>query len=70
MFPAPLAWSQARLPVDAMHEYVSSASRPPVYALIAPAMEKLAQRSDCDPDRSRVEFYRRHDVIDLLQPVI
>jgi hypothetical protein len=43
---------------------------PAVYALIAPTMEKLAQRPDCDLDRPSVEFYRRRDVIDLLQPVI
>jgi hypothetical protein len=40
-----------------------------VYALIAPAMEALAQRPDADPDRPSIEFYRRHDVIELLQPV-
>ena len=43
---------------------------PAVYALIAPAMERLAQRPDSDPDRPGIEFYRRSDVIDLLQPVI
>jgi hypothetical protein len=41
---------------------------PAVYALIAPAMEKLAQRPDSD--RPSIEFYRRRDVIDLLQPVV
>jgi hypothetical protein len=43
---------------------------PAVYALIAPRFQKLAQRPDCDLQRPSVEFYRRRDVIDLLQPVI
>jgi hypothetical protein len=43
---------------------------PAVYALIAPAMERLAQRGDRDPHRPSIEFYRRRDVIDLLQPVV
>ena len=43
---------------------------PSVYALIAPIFESLAQRPDCDPKRPSIEFYRRHDVIDLLQPVV
>lgn len=32
-------------------------------------MENLAQRPDADFSRPSIEFYRRHDVIDLLQPV-
>lgn len=43
---------------------------PAVYAMIAPTMERLAQRSDSDPSRLGIEFYRRRDVIDLLQPVV
>jgi hypothetical protein len=43
---------------------------PAVYALIAPAMKRLAQRPDSDHDRPSIEFYRRRDVIDLLQPVV
>lgn len=42
---------------------------PAVYSLIAPAFERLAQRPDCDRRRPSVEFYRRRDIIDLLQPV-
>ena len=42
---------------------------PAVYGLIAPAFERLAGRSDCDPGRPVIEFYRRRDVIELLQPV-
>lgn len=43
---------------------------PAVYALIGPAFHRLAQRPDRDRQRPGVEFYRRRDVIDLLQPVV
>jgi hypothetical protein len=42
---------------------------PAVYGLIAPTFESLATRPDRDPSRPEIEFYRRHDVIDLLLPV-
>jgi DNA gyrase inhibitor GyrI len=42
---------------------------PGVYGLIAPTFEKLGERPDRDPSRPDVEFYRRHDAIDLLLPV-
>jgi len=43
---------------------------PAVYRLIQPTMERLASRPDRDPSRPEVEFYRRHDVIDLMVPVL
>jgi hypothetical protein len=43
---------------------------PAVYRLIKPTMERLADRPDRDPSRPEIEFYRRHDVIDLLVPVV
>lgn len=42
---------------------------PGVYGLIQPTFERLAQRPDHDPSRPGIEFYRRHDLIDLLLPV-
>jgi hypothetical protein len=42
---------------------------PAVYGLIQPAFERLAQGNERDPTRPEIEFYRRHDVIDLLMPV-
>lgn len=42
---------------------------PAVYELIAPTFKRLATRPDRDPSRPGIEFYRRHDVIDLLLPV-
>jgi len=42
---------------------------PAVYGLIQPTFERLAQRPDRDPSRAEIEFYRRHDLIDLLLPV-
>ena len=43
---------------------------PAVYGLIAPTFETLAKRSDSDPERPGIEFYRRRDVIDLLLPIV
>jgi hypothetical protein len=42
---------------------------PAVYELIAPTFKRLATRPDRDPSRPEIEFYRRHDVIDVLLPV-
>lgn len=42
---------------------------PALYALIRPTFERLAERPDRDPSRPSIEFYRRHDLIDLLLPV-
>jgi hypothetical protein len=42
---------------------------PAVYERIAPTFRRLATRPDRDPSRPEIEFYRRHDVIDLLMPV-
>jgi hypothetical protein len=38
--------------------------------LIQPTFESMAQRPDRDPSRPQIEFYRRHDLIDLLLPVL
>jgi hypothetical protein len=43
---------------------------PALYRLIKPTMERLASRPDRDPSRPEIEFYRRHDLIDLLVPVV
>lgn len=43
---------------------------PAIYASIAPTFEQLAQRSDHDPSRLGIEFYRRRNVIDCLLPVV
>ena len=43
---------------------------PAVYGLIKPTFDRLAEeRSDEDASRTSIEFYRRHDVIDLLLPI-
>jgi hypothetical protein len=42
---------------------------PALYGLIAPTAKRLAQRADADRSRPTIEYYRRHDVIDVLQPV-
>jgi hypothetical protein len=42
---------------------------PAVYRLIQPTFESLATRPDRDRSRPEIEFYRRHDVVDLLLPI-
>ena len=42
---------------------------PAVYALIAPTFEQLARGANADSSRPGIEFYRRHDTIELLLPV-
>lgn len=42
---------------------------PALFGLIQPTFERLRQRSDRDPSRPWIEFYRRHTLIDLLLPV-
>ncbi len=42
---------------------------PELYGLIAPTFQRLAQRPDCDLERPSLEFYRRYDTVDILQPV-
>jgi DNA-binding transcriptional MerR regulator len=43
---------------------------PAVYARILPESKRLAERPDADRDAPSIEFYRRRDVIDLLQPLV
>ena len=43
---------------------------PAVYEQIGPTAERLAKRPDADPSRPTLEYYRRHDVIDILVPVV
>jgi hypothetical protein len=42
---------------------------PGVYQQIAPSFHLLSQRSDHDPSRPDIEYYRRRDQIDLLLPI-
>jgi hypothetical protein len=43
---------------------------PAVYEQIGPTAQRLAQRPDADATRPTLEYYRRHDVIDVLVPVV
>ena len=43
---------------------------PEVYDQIGPTAQRLAQRSDADRTRPTLEYYRSHDVIDVLVPVV
>jgi len=43
---------------------------PAVYARIGPTFKALAGDHPADPSRPKIEFYRSHDEIDLLHPVL
>jgi hypothetical protein len=43
---------------------------PEVYDQIGPTAQRLAQRRDADRTRPTLEYYRRHDVIDILVPIV
>jgi hypothetical protein len=42
---------------------------PALYERIAPTFAELLKQADSDEGRPSIEFYRRHDEIDLLLPV-
>ncbi len=62
-------WSSGGFPGGRYLQVRLCGEAPGVYDLIAPTFERLAKRVDADPSRPGIEFYRRRDVIDLLQPV-
>jgi hypothetical protein len=43
---------------------------PVTYPRILPESKQLAQRPDADHQAPSIKFYRRRDVIDLLQPLV
>lgn len=43
---------------------------PAVYERIGPTFEELARRAKPDPTRLSLEWYRRNDEIDLLEPTL
>jgi hypothetical protein len=42
---------------------------PELYARIGPTFDKLVGLAAADESRPSIEFYRRHDEVDLLLPV-
>lgn len=42
---------------------------PAIYDQILPTLENMVRQTEVDPSRPTIEFYRSHDVIDLLLPV-
>jgi DNA gyrase inhibitor GyrI len=67
--PAELGLESGTIPGGRYARVRLNGDPPAVYELIAPTFEKLVSRPDRDPSRPEIEFYRRHDVIDLLLPV-
>jgi DNA gyrase inhibitor GyrI len=43
---------------------------PALYERIAPTFQELLEKATSDQTRPSIEFYRRHDEIDLLLPVV
>lgn len=68
--PAALGLEAGELPGGRYARVRLKGEPPGLYRRIAPAFERLAARPDRDPSRPGIEFYRRHDVIDLLLPVV
>ena len=67
--PATLGLESGRLPGG---RYLGARLRgepPQVYERIAPTFEALVQTTRPDESRPSIEFYRRHEEIDLLLPV-
>lgn len=67
--PAALGLEQGTLPGGRYARVRLEGEPPKLYELIAPTFERLVERPDHDPTRPGIEFYRRHDAIDLLLPV-
>jgi hypothetical protein len=43
--------------------------QPAAYAFLTPTFAELRRRAERDKTRPSVEYYRRHDRVDLLMPV-
>jgi hypothetical protein len=67
--PAALGLEQGILPGGRYVRERLEGEPPGIYGSIKPSFERLAQRPDRDATRPEIEFYRRHDTIDLLLPV-
>jgi Integron-associated effector binding protein len=69
--PARLGLGTATLPGGWYLQARITGDPPGLYERIAPAMQALEElASPADPGRPRVEYYRRHDVIELWVPVL
>jgi hypothetical protein len=67
--PAALGLRETVLPGGAYLRATLTGQPPAVYALIAPTFDELETHAHPDSDRPLIEFYRRHNEIDLLVPV-
>jgi hypothetical protein len=67
--PAALGLESGRLPGGRYLRARLRGEPPQVYERIAPTFEALVQTTRPDETRPSIEFYRRHDEIDLLLPV-
>jgi hypothetical protein len=64
-----LGLERGTLPGGRYARVVLQGEPPAVYDRIGTAFRELARRPDTDPSRPPIEFYRRRDTIELLEPV-
>jgi hypothetical protein len=65
-----LGLQQTVIPGGAYLRATITGQPPGVYAQIGPAFEELEKHQPPDATRPLIEFYRRHNEIDLLVPVV
>jgi DNA gyrase inhibitor GyrI len=65
-----LGLGQTVIPGGAYLRATVTGQPPAVYALIGPTFEELERQDRPDSNRPLIEFYRRHNEIDLLVPVV
>ncbi len=66
---APRMWRELESRLPSLKGRKMYGLPPKVYARIGPTFDELVQAGNPDQTRPSVEFYRRHDTIDLLLPV-
>jgi hypothetical protein len=64
-----LGLERGTLPGGRYARVIIEGEPPGVYDEIGPAFRRLAERPDTDPSRPSIEFYRRRDRIEILEPV-
>lgn len=67
--PAKLALETGQLAAGRYARVRLTGQPPALYQRITPAFTKLAERPDRDDSRPGLEYYRRHDCVDLLLPI-
>ena len=67
--PAAMGFDSDTLPGGTYSRVRLRGEPPDVYAYILPTVEGMEQQPGFDTSRPTIEFYRSHDIIDILVPV-